>query len=345
MSNNELLERKECSESAFWSFAQLEPEIYLKEISPIVLAIVLETYENSKFAKALNEEFELTTELEIEFHEAFNLLRVFIDLNRSAGNLILRRFEFEEDSDKKYKVMFAFRFVAMLLKRAESIFSLLKNGFSDDALGRWRTMHELSAVLLTLIKSEIKTVKMYYDYLPIDKCREIKIFQENCPKLNLRPFNENAVKYWENWKNASTSKYGKDFEKPYGWAIKILPEVHKRNLRGLEEIAGISAMRSFYMYAGQSIHAGADSFETYVNHINRKDFFKMSKPTSYGISEPANFCCWTLITVISDLLDLREENEFAVLKQSLIDLYHQTCNEFKKAGNKLDYEKYGQQIV
>jgi hypothetical protein len=303
---------------------------------------IKESYNLIKLEQAFNEELTLYNEIKNIFGKAFSLLRIFIGLNRSAGNSILRSYEFEEESDKRNKIMFVFRFHGMLLKNAEAISILLQNGFSNEALGRWRTMHEISAVMLTLVKQNAVTIKMYQDHGMIEKFHEMEEFQKNHHLLNLKPFKDEDFKNAEIAKAELINKYGKSFSKSYGWAINIVKKGQIPNFRAIEQIAKLDYMRPFYIHAGQSIHAGMDGIASYINDFSHKDFFKMSKPSSFGISQPANFCCWTLITTTSHCLDLKHEPEFAVFKKSLSVIYEETCSAFKIAGNKLDKEKYGQ---
>jgi Family of unknown function (DUF5677) len=63
------------------------------------------------------------------------------------------------------------------------ILTLLKNGWSDSALARWRTLHEIVVTAIFIAKNGRDTAERYISHINITSYNEAKKYNENCIAL------------------------------------------------------------------------------------------------------------------------------------------------------------------
>lgn len=139
---------------------------------------------------------------------------------------------------------------------ATEVLVLLREGFADAALARWRTLHEISVVAMLLGEQGEDIAARYLDHDLVEAQRAAEEYQRCHPKdaakeKNKRKLRETLAAY-----DAVVAHYGPSFRSPYGWAAKALG-VEKPTFRHLEDAADQAQMRLQYKLASFGVHAGA----------------------------------------------------------------------------------------
>jgi len=150
----------------------------------------------------------------------------------------------------------------MLLAQAclvsSEILTLLRNGFPDGALARWRTLHETVVVFLFLKDKPTTTSEMFLEHSIVTTYNELVTYQERADALGFEkvlPEDENrtTAEYSE-----TIAKYEPGFLSDYGWAYKEFPTTIKRiTFWHLENSIGQAYLRPYYKMSCNSIHASS----------------------------------------------------------------------------------------
>jgi hypothetical protein len=141
---------------------------------------------------------------------------------------------------------------------AAEILHLIKGGFSDGAVARQRTLHELT-VTVDLISShpELNLAERYIAYAMIEQYADMIAYQENAERLGQDRFTDEEVREIEKGRDQVLARYGSTFSRPNQWAAPLFPTQNKSiTFKALQDRAGLGHKRPYYKYANHQIHAG-----------------------------------------------------------------------------------------
>lgn len=144
-----------------------------------------------------------------------------------------------------------------MIHTSNEILCLLKNGFADGALARWRTLHELSVTSRLLCQADEYTCEKYLAYQVIDEFYLFKAtidFSSSSLTEDEKKFcidKEKEIEYFK-------EKYGENFKngKQWNWASTLLKK-NNCTFRDIETFVSMSHCRPAYKKACEITHAGA----------------------------------------------------------------------------------------
>lgn len=238
------------------------------------------------------------------FKDSLELLDVFIELNSHIGQYFyldyFEAFDTEEDNQKLETLI---RIHVRGCQILEEINVLIKNGFADGAMARWRSLHELSATFLFLYNSNYEVIQMYNDYEIIESWKKAKEFNEYTINLGWEPIPEEEILELENLRKAVIEKYGKEFSSSYGWTMNVLPK-GRRNIREIEKHVGLTELRAIYTWASENVHSGiSGNIKRLGLPVEHEDEF-LSGPSEVGLTDPVKFATYSLYEMTHTLLQM-----------------------------------------
>jgi hypothetical protein len=186
---------------------------------------------------------------------------------------------------------------------AMQIYRLLKGGYPDGAIGRWRTLHEIAVTARLIAKFGDETAERYIDYHAVKNFYDAKKYQEHHTALGFEPLDENTLDDLEEQKCKLVKKHGEDLDdggRGGGW-MKHLP-VGSSMFRREEEV-GLEFLHPFYDLANSRIHAGSKGV---LWRMGRRDF-PDNEPflfgaSNYGLADPGQLTALSLSYVTSSML-------------------------------------------
>src|SRR5690606_28593094 len=252
-----------------------------------------------------------------ELHgDGLEMFLMYIDLTVTVNTDMTEHFKvdkFPEDEKVKFGQLLHLHVKGCQI--ANEICTLIKCGYADAALARWRTLHETSVVFITLFTNDLEVSKMFYEYQFIEKLKRIETFEIHRGTLNWKPADENTIKILEKKRDELLKLYGPDFLKEYGWTTKFLPKGN-RNFMALEEEVGLAYLRPFYQWANKGVHAGPEGTFTRLgfDDINIPRGY-LAGPSRYGMVDPMQFTTYSLLKMTTSLIELTGtfENKLVLL--------------------------------
>lgn len=257
--------------------------------------------------------------LKTDYKDAFEHLDTFSFL---FNHFVIEYFKSEAiKSENQNRVFTLRRLFFRSIQINNEIFYLIKGGFPYGALGRWRTLHEVSIVYIFLKNGDDSLMQMYNDYQAVEKYKRVKSLMSHHEMLNW-PSPKETLDELFNEVEKLKNRYGKDYVKDYGWTMGVLPN-GKRNISGIEEYVELNYLRSFYSYASDDIHAGISSIQR-DNEISLEMSIDMWGGRSlFGYIDPVqlttNTLCQMFCSLVSDVDSLGN-----YIYQQLITKYHST---------------------
>ncbi len=233
------------------------------------------------------------TELRNDYLQAFNYLDTFHFLYNHFGVEYFKSIETEIEQEKTFILK---RLFFKAIQIGSEIFYLLKGGFPNGAVARWRSLHEITMTFIFLKRGSNDLIKMYNDYDVVEKYRRTKSVVEHHKTLGWpSPTEQKEILRLK--VEEVKAKYGADFADSYGWTKLILPK-GKRSISGIEEYVGFSHMRSQYSYAGDDIHAGVGGINTNHGTSLEENVPNWGGKNIFNFIDPVQFTTGTLYTLM-----------------------------------------------
>ncbi len=157
--------------------------------------------------------------------------------------------------------------VGHIIRLMDQLEVMLMYGYPDGAFRAWRSLYENIVVTTILLHSHDKDVFMRYnehnrkkEKRRIDLYEELRtnpgVLEHNLPSINQEVINEKFERIRQ--------KNGKDFfSGEYSWASSIIGK-NRVTFRELEDFAGFSLLRLFYVIASDYSHS---NFNNIADHL------------------------------------------------------------------------------
>lgn len=266
--------------------------------------------------RLLTQEFE--SRLQQRWLNAFYNLSSVIKLSEETAMDIIDEY-METKATKinkqgEYQVSVVFDVLLKLYSKAitlsKEILLLLKSGYSDGAMSRWRSLHECNIYfsILSLNYNDQKftenIVCKYLDYSKIEKYQEIMKYQKIDKKFKINSDDYKMIKsdYCDVLK-----QYGDEFSKPYSWAKELFPSKGRIYFSDLEKMAGIDHLSIYYKQASYHIHASPTGIYNSLGSIKDEKTRQIGYifgPSNYGLSIPGQLTLISLIQISISLLKI-----------------------------------------
>ena len=194
------------------------------------------------------------------------------------------------------------RLVANACRLAKEINSLLGSGFPEGALGRWRTLHEISLIALLVATSDRSLAEKYeahfviQDHKMMERSAELHKSQGFPPSADLLEIQRGI----RSERRKLIEKYGARFKNDYGWAE---PEVSGKGNRGpgiddIENKLGMGHMRLVYAIASDQVHSNPGSVPWHLDPSEGNHFDRLFGPVTDGLAAPGILTAFSLRDVM-----------------------------------------------
>jgi hypothetical protein len=160
------------------------------------------------------------------------------------------------------------------------ILCLVKNGFPEGALGRWRTLHEVSVVASFLGERGDQLATRYLRHADTYEIDVERRYWQHAVATTGVPLitGESELQALEN-------EYGPGFLRPNGWAAEELKRKRVRFV-DIERAADLEGARYRYGIASRPVHAGAEALASHLGMLEGDDWRFVAGPSNTGLGIP-----------------------------------------------------------
>lgn len=328
-------------------------EVIEKISDPIYQTLIQTAPQMVEEDRLLTQEFE--SRLQQRWLTAFYNLSSVIKLSEeTAMDIIDEYMETKATSINKqdeYQVSIVFDVLLKLYSKAitlsKEILLLLKSGYSDGAMSRWRSLHECNIYfsILSLNYNNRKftenIVYKYLDYSKIEKYQELMKYQKIDEEFKINSDDYKMIKsdYCDVLK-----QHGDEFSKPYSWAKELFPKKSRIYFSDLEKMAGIDHLSIYYKQASYHIHASPTGIYNNLGSIKDEKIRQIGYifgPSNYGLSIPGQLTLISMIQISISLLKI-DGNIDRLIRMSIFNKFaNNGINEFDNIQNDLKEEIAG----
>lgn len=179
-----------------------------------------------------------------------------------------------EERDYVFEAMTYLHAKALLV--TSEIICLLKGGFADGALARWRTLYE-NNVIANLIREEGQELALrYVAHSRVQAWQRVQAnpedYAEDCSELKEQA--EHAI-----------SSFGEEMNLRHGWASKLLNK-KKPTFKDIASRVGHSDREGMYEYASHHIHFNHRMFDDLLANCEAEQNILLVGPSNSGMVAP-----------------------------------------------------------
>lgn len=216
------------------------------------------------------------------------------------------------------------------------IILLLKGGYPDGALARWRSLFEILITCLVVNKYGNEAAEDYIRHGCIKAIEGMEEYQKTSEEMNVQPYEDDEIT-----SALDLKEYLAGGEKYFHWARKY---TGVSKLEKLREHVGYEKWSHNYKLASRNVHADFRSMRSLFAMGKAAQDMLLVGPSNGGMVEPAHMTAITLTQITSVFLSahFEEKNELnfkdSLLFLSLLNKYKKDVGEeFLKCHNKKEF--------
>lgn len=272
--------------------------------------------------------------LALRWEKPLRSLSLQIGLSAQYGQQMNEWLRREADPTKSAIVDVLTRLHARATQVACEIEILLKGGFADGALSRWRTLHELTIVAFFITEHGNGVAQRYLDHLRVDSLRMARQLNAAASQLGHRPVGDQDFLTLQTDVVALKLKYGEAFGGEYGWAADVLSN-QRPTFAELEKAVNLEKYRPYYKLASDNVHAGPKGvFHRLGLSLNQHDML-LAGPSNAGLEEAGRLTAISLGMIATSLLALEPIADGIVWGRIISELSFKIENEFLAESKRL----------
>lgn len=197
------------------------------------------------------------------------------------------------------------RLHARSCQTADEVLTLLRHGFADGAMARWRTMHEIAVTANFILESGELIAERYVAYQLVESRFATRQYKEYEQRLAVQLVDNRAMDDLEQRYQELLTQYGPAFAKQYGWALPRFPDKKDIQFFDLELAVGTDHWRPYYRLAGHNIHANPRG-AFYKLGLFDDEKILLAGPSNFGLSDPGQSAAISLTqtTIALGMLDV-----------------------------------------
>jgi len=209
---------------------------------------------------------------------------------------------------------------------ASDVRALLEAGFSDGALSRWRTLHEIAVVSFFVLEEGEETAGKFIVHQVVENWKAARQYQSHCRRLGYEPLEPEEMTTLEQGYQAAVVNYGESFKRDYGWAAGSFGRKNP-TLADLEARVGLDHWRPYYGMACQSVHSTAKGLALTLG-LPEHSSALLAGPSSLGLTDPGQNTAISLAQVTSAFFALGPTLDSLVASRIVVTLSGETCEAF-----------------
>ena len=217
--------------------------------------------------------------------------------------------------------------------------ALIKNGYPDGALSRWRTLFELSVISNFLYtKNDQELCEKYIDYQHIQEYKNELYFRQEENKN----YTEDAFIILEDNYNILKTKYDKKyFNGSYGWAHDFFPD-KKGSIKFIDLVEDTN-MKKLYSYCKLSstyIHGNHKANVRSLGIIPNLETVHLSGSSNYGLSIPMQNVAISLVQISTYFLLTYSNPDVSITIFTMHHLLNHIKSEACNTQERIESEQY-----
>src|ERR1019366_8543572 len=282
---------------------------------------------------------------------AFDLSEMVIRVAHEVGEAHYDK-HVPPDGVRDYAFEVLARLQARALRIAEEVLVLLKAGYGQAALARWRALHEVAVVADFILEHGDDCAERYFAHEAVETWKAMHEFQTHATALGETPYTDEEVQAARAERDALITKYGKRFGEDYGWAQAALAAKDPQyvtarvTVKAIEKSVDADLLRPHYRMASHGVHANPKGVTWMPDSLpSERGLVLLRGPSPMGLADPGHATLISL-TSVTDAVLANKPGEAARLSSRVLHrLTDQSGDPYLKAHQRMESEARGDRVV
>lgn len=184
---------------------------------------------------------------------------------------------------------------------ANEIMTLLRAGYADAGLSRWRTLHEILVVASFVAKHGSKAALNYRLSFIFSQERAAKQFNEYSEKARLNPLSNDELRKIQVQCDAAEEQIGCRLKSDWDWAAEFLNN-NRPTFFHLEQDVGLDHWRPRVKWASKNIHAAFAEIGSSLAMKEANEVVHLVGPSNSGLADPIHMTSISLMNLTTTFL-------------------------------------------
>lgn len=264
----------------------------------------------------------------------FDLAQMAMVVSYEAGEAFNEKHWQAAEAENDVVFVVLVRLHARACRIAEEVLVLLKAGFGQAALARWRALHEVAVVAFFIKEHDRDTAERYLLHENVEAWKGMEELQARVDRLGHEPFTEDELDTAKAAYEELVDRYGKKYASPYGWAQAALaaenPKYEKDTVtfRSIEEAVSLDHLRPYYRMASHGTHANPKGILFTPDALKSAPEVLLAGPGSTGLADPGQCALLSLTKVTTTLLTYKTGESAPLILTALLQLTDEAANAY-----------------
>ena len=196
---------------------------------------------------------------------------------------------------------------------AGEVEALLRCGYPDGALARWRTLHEIAVSSILIRKFGMAAAEDFVRYGLVEAAKGMEAYQETADAMGRVPYVSHEIDAARKVRDRLVSA-NRDLESRSGWARR---HVGAARFEKLKEAAGLDKWKNDYKWASQNVHTTYRELRALLGMSEAAEDGLLVGPSDSGFAEPAHFSAIALSQTTSAFMTCYIDDEGCPIDFSL----------------------------
>jgi uncharacterized protein DUF5677 len=264
--------------------------------------------------------------------EPFESLHLLIELGLRMGMTLSEHFAQERPTEQRLAEVLM-RLYARGIHVAREISVLLRAGYPDAAMARWRTLHEIAVVSAVVGEYGEECADAYLQHNAVATFKAAKQYQGSAEQLGFESLSAEQFDELKAGYDQAVARQGKQFREDYGWAARALSK-EKPTFADLEAAVGLDHLRPFYGWASQNVHAGPRGLLVKLGTVH-EDVLLVG-PSPYGLADPGQNTALSLAVLVANLMRLHSVMDTLMTSKVAVLLAREAADRFVTTQRRLE---------
>lgn len=315
------------------------PELVQKliEEQPENLLATLKRHWKSEYKRHRRDEQGFRRRLQGRWGVPIQQLRMLLTLAQEFGDATNSDLRHDDMGDEAHLIDVLTRLHARACQITSEVECLLAGGFSDGAMARWRSLHEVAVVTQFISKHGVECAERYTYHQFVESKKAANNYQRCQERLGYESMTQAELEDIEQSYRFVLEKYGAPFREQYGWARPYL-SISERNqvkFSHIEEAVGVDHLRAHYQMASHNVHANPKGVFFKMGLIAESEVL-LAGASNAGLTDPGHATALSLIQASSALMMLNPNLDSIIVVKVMMRLADEIGEGLLAAGEQLD---------
>jgi hypothetical protein len=216
---------------------------------------------------------------------AFDHLEMMWQISQELGEAHSKDFDTENPEDTHIVMGAISEIFPKALIVTQEIICLLKGGYPDGALARWRSLHELTVSAMYILEEGKEPALNYMLSFHFSARRAAHQLNEHAERARLEPFSDEMLQTFDNRCAEAEKQLDRKFDRDKNGEWPAINVAH-RNYADIERHVGMDHWRPRYKWASRHTHADFVPNDKLLGMSEAKDHVTLVGASNSGFADP-----------------------------------------------------------